>query len=97
MIHRLECITGLAPNDAMARVRDAIRQADGRIADHRFGNDDRGHVNFALPDRRFEDLCDGLSEIAVRVVRARRPDVVLGREIRCGLVLVFAAELEGRR
>lgn len=97
MIHRLECITGLAPNDAMARVRDAIFRAGGWIADHRLGNDDRAHVSFALPDGRFEDLCDGLAEIAVRVVKARGPDIVRGREIRCGLVVVFAAELEGRR
>lgn len=90
MIHRIDCVTGLEPSDAMSRIRDAIGRVEGRIADQRRAGAKGAAFSFNLPDDRFEDLLDGLPELAVYVERASSPERVRFREIRCRLALVFS-------
>lgn len=90
MIHRIDCVTALEPGDAMSRIRDCISRVEGRIADQRRAGGKGAVFGFHLPDDRFEDLLDGLPELAVYVERATAPELVRCREIRCRLALVFS-------
>ncbi|WP_417519349.1 hypothetical protein [Minwuia sp.] len=94
MIHRIDCMTRLEPDDAMSRIRDAIARIGGRIVDHKLVDGVAATFNIALKDERFESFLDGLPEIAVYVERAVSPDRQIGRPIRCLLSVQIVPPLD---
>jgi hypothetical protein len=90
MICRIDCMTRLEAENAMARMREAISRVDGRITEHRLSDGKLAEFNFSVRGDRIEEFRDGLPEIAVYVENAVVPDRLGRREVRCFLTVELA-------